>query len=111
MTNILSPLAAAATSPNGSSAPPSTTSSSSQSISMSDFMTMLTAEMQNQDPTSPLDPSQFISQLTQVNSLEQLISINQDLTPTSSTSAGTGTGTASPSGSNTGTVPGTATRS
>jgi flagellar basal-body rod modification protein FlgD len=35
--------------------------------------------MQNQDPTADVDPNSYIDQLVQVNSLEQLISINQNL--------------------------------
>ncbi len=35
--------------------------------------------MQNQDPTADTDPNEYINQLVQVNSLEQLISINQTL--------------------------------
>jgi flagellar basal-body rod modification protein FlgD len=50
--------------------------------------------MQNQDPTADTDPNEYIDQLVQVNSLEQLIDINQDLTPTSS-SSGSSTSTAS----------------
>jgi len=36
-------------------------------------------EMQNQDPTADTDPNEYINQLVQVNSLEQLIDINQTL--------------------------------
>ena len=35
--------------------------------------------MQNQDPTADTDPNEYINQLVQVNSLEQLININQNL--------------------------------
>ena len=35
--------------------------------------------MQNQDPTADTDPNEYINQLVQVNSLEQLIDINQTL--------------------------------
>jgi len=46
-----------------------------------DFMTLLIAQLKNQDPTNPMDPTQFVTQLTQFNSLEQLIQINGKLTP------------------------------
>jgi flagellar basal-body rod modification protein FlgD len=54
--------------------------------------------MQNQDPTSDTDPNEYIDQLVNVNSLEQLININQTLstafpstsaTPDASTSSAT----------------------
>ncbi|MGD0739613.1 MAG: flagellar hook capping FlgD N-terminal domain-containing protein [Terracidiphilus sp.] len=61
---------------------------SSATISANDFLTLLVTEMQNQDPTSDTDPNEYINQLVQVNSLEQLIDINQTL----STDAGSTSG-------------------
>ena len=55
-------------------------SSSDSTISANDFLTLLVTEMQNQDPTADTDPNEYINQLVQVNSLEQLIDINQTLT-------------------------------
>jgi flagellar basal-body rod modification protein FlgD len=63
-------------------ADPSSTSStdtSSATISANDFLTLLVTEMQNQDPTATTDPNEYINQLVNVNSLEQLIDINQNL--------------------------------
>ncbi len=57
----------------------SSTGGSSAVISSNDFLQLLVTEMQNQDPTSTTDPNQYIDQLVNVNSLEQLISINQEL--------------------------------
>lgn len=48
-------------------------------ISANDFLTLLVTEMKNQDPTANTDPNEYINQLVGVNSLEQLISINQNL--------------------------------
>ena len=79
------PMAAGVTANAGSSA----SSTDSATISANDFLTLLVTEMQNQDPTAQTDPNEYINQLVQVNSLEQLISINQDLTPaTTSNSSG-----------------------
>jgi flagellar basal-body rod modification protein FlgD len=55
---------------------------------------LLVTEMQNQDPTADTDPNQYINQLVSVNSLEQLIDINQNLTTAltpSSPTSGAGT--------------------
>jgi flagellar basal-body rod modification protein FlgD len=77
------PMAAAA---NGTSATAyatsstNTTSNDSATISANDFLTLLVTEMKNQDPTADTDPNEYINQLVNVNSLEQLISINQTLT-------------------------------
>ena len=57
----------------------SSSSGSDSAISANDFLTLLVTEMQNQDPTADTDPNEYINQLVQINSLEQLISINQNL--------------------------------
>jgi len=87
------PMTGPASGSSGSSSTSSSSSSSSSSatITANDFLTLLVTEMQNQDPTADTDPNEYINQLVQVNSLEQLISINQDLTPTSSTSGSAST--------------------
>ncbi|HEY5056802.1 MAG TPA: flagellar hook capping FlgD N-terminal domain-containing protein [Acidobacteriaceae bacterium] len=61
-----------------SSAP--TATSASTTITANDFLTLLVAEMKNQDPTQPTDPNAYISQMVNVNSLQQLIGINQGVT-------------------------------
>jgi flagellar basal-body rod modification protein FlgD len=66
--------------------------SNSATITANDFLQLLVTEMQNQDPTDDTDPNEYIDQLVQVNSLEQLISINQDLSGLSSSSSTTGSG-------------------
>lgn len=72
-----------ATDPSGSGG------SSSATISANDFLTLLVTEMQNQDPTATTDPNEYINQLVNVNSLEQLISINQTLQSATGSSSGT----------------------
>lgn len=48
-------------------------------ISSIDFMTLLVAQIQNQDPMSPMDNAQFTSQLTQFTMLEELTSMNSSM--------------------------------
>lgn len=43
------------------------------------FLTLLTAQLQNQDPLDPLDTDKFVSQLVQFSSVEQSIETNQNL--------------------------------
>ena len=43
------------------------------------FLTLLTAQLKNQDPLAPLDATQFVSQLSQLASVEQAITGNQKL--------------------------------
>jgi flagellar basal-body rod modification protein FlgD len=73
-----SPMAAA--SGAGSSNSSSSAGTDSATVSANDFLTLLVTEMKNQDPTADTDPNEYINQLVNVNSLEQLISINQTLT-------------------------------
>jgi flagellar basal-body rod modification protein FlgD len=70
--------------------------SSSATISANDFLTLLVTEMQNQDPTADTDPNEYINQLVQVNSLEQLIDINQNLSTALGTSSTTSGSTGDP---------------
>ena len=73
-----SPMASSTPQANGTNSADDT-SSGSATISANDFLTLLVTEMQNQDPTADTDPNEYINQLVQVNSLEQLININQTL--------------------------------
>ena len=41
------------------------------------FLTLLVAQMKNQDPMNPVDNQDFVAQLAQFSSLEQLITINE----------------------------------
>ena len=44
-----------------------------------DFLKLLTTQLQNQDPTSPMDADQFTQQLVQFSGVEQQIKSNQTL--------------------------------
>ncbi len=48
-------------------------------ISDLDFMTLLVAQIQNQDPMSPMDNAEFTSQLTQFSMLDDMESMNSKL--------------------------------
>ena len=69
---------------NYAAATTNSTSNTSQStggdINANDFLTLLVTELKNQDPTQPQDPAQYVQQLVGVNSLQQLIGINQGIT-------------------------------
>jgi flagellar basal-body rod modification protein FlgD len=80
------------------------------------FLQLFVSQMENQDPTNPMDGTQFVTQLAQFSQLEQSLQMRQDLdslvkdfsglsssTATGSTGSGTATGTAG-SGTTTGTA-------
>ena len=52
----------------------------SLSGNFSDFLGMLMTQLQNQDPTSPLDTNQFTQELVQFSGVEQQITTNSSLT-------------------------------
>ncbi|NNE65131.1 MAG: hypothetical protein HKN33_01080 [Pyrinomonadaceae bacterium] len=61
---------------NNNSFGPGTSASPVEAGSEKDlFMTLLVAQLKNQDPLSPQDGTEFVAQLAQFNSLDQLIGI------------------------------------
>jgi flagellar basal-body rod modification protein FlgD len=54
------------------------------------FLTLLTTQLQNQDPTSPLDTNQFTEQITQMTGVEQQLLSNQLLQQLVSQQTGVG---------------------
>jgi flagellar basal-body rod modification protein FlgD len=73
---------------NSSSSTSSTSSASAAQLSLNNglasladnfqgFLTLLTTQLKNQDPTSPLDTNQFTQQITQMTGVEQQLLSNQ----------------------------------
>jgi flagellar basal-body rod modification protein FlgD len=61
----------------------------------STFLSLLATELQNQDPTAPVDSTAMVGQMISLNQLDELISINQSVTGSSGTGA---TGLLQPAG-------------
>lgn len=66
------------TSTNNSSSTNSTTTTS-KTADKDMFMTLLVAQLKNQDPLQPQDGAAFVAQLAQFNSLEQLSGIHESI--------------------------------
>ena len=45
----------------------------------STFLNLLVAQLQNQDPTNPVDGTTFVTQLAEFNNVEQSLAIRQDM--------------------------------
>jgi len=43
------------------------------------FLQLLVTQLKNQDPTNPVDGTQFVAQLAQFSQLEQMINMNSSL--------------------------------
>jgi flagellar basal-body rod modification protein FlgD len=74
MATALNPLASSTSTPTS---PASSGLAAAPSQQM--FLELLVAQIKNQDPLSPADPTQFTSQLAQFSELEQVIAIRGDI--------------------------------
>ena len=72
--------ATAQTTSAGSASPLSSSSTApSNTLGPNAFITLLTAQLQSQDPLNPMDPNQMVDELTSMNTLQQIIQMRQDL--------------------------------
>jgi len=62
----------------------SDTTSSIGGLSMNDFLTLMTAQLQNQDPLNPTDSNQFLNQLSELSTVEGISQLNGTLNSLSS---------------------------
>lgn len=82
VSNINSSSSTSSTSTSGSAT--STASALGASMTQADFLKLLTAQLQAQDPTNPVDNSQFVSQMAQFSTLSATQDLNTSLTSLSS---------------------------
>ena len=83
-----------ATSSSSSTASDLATGASNLSTSYQTFLTLLTTQLQNQDPSSPMDPNQFTTELVQMTGVQQQLLSNQLLQQLVNASPGSGVSSA-----------------
>ncbi len=76
LTGIINPTGSSGQ--TGSTSQTGSTMPSPQAL-QDEFLKLLTSQLQHQDPTSPMDTSQFTSQLAQFSQLEQLSNLNTSM--------------------------------
>ena len=62
-----------------STAAATTTTKSSSSLGQSDFLKLMTAQMQNQDPFNPVDNTQMVAQMAQISTTSGVSEMNTTL--------------------------------
>ena len=78
---MIAPIANATSTPTqGSSSTSSPTPASTVAATQNMFLQLLVAQLQNQDPTQPMDSSAFVTQLAQMQQLQQSTASGQDIT-------------------------------
>lgn len=65
--------------PLASSAMSAASSVASRTLGKEDFLRLLIAQLRNQDPLSPMQNEEFVAQLAQFSSLEQMQNVNSNL--------------------------------
>lgn len=67
--------------PTGSSTSSSATTAAAgaSTVDYKTFLTLLVAELKNQDPTEPMDATQYVAQLASFSNVEQSIQVNNKL--------------------------------
>lgn len=64
---------------NATATDTTTTTSSASSLDYNAFLRLLIAQLKNQDPTEPMDSTQFVAQLATFSQVEQSVTTNSKL--------------------------------
>jgi flagellar basal-body rod modification protein FlgD len=78
--------ATGATGSTGTGSTSTTPAASSTSLGGTDFLTLMLAQLKNQDPTSPVDSNTFLTQLAQLSEVQGITTLNTTFTNSLSSS-------------------------
>jgi flagellar basal-body rod modification protein FlgD len=84
MSNTIDPATGAG---KGLSSTTTSKKSTGSNLSMNDFFTLLSAQLQYQDPMEPTDNSQFMAQMAQFSTLEQIQNMSKTVSMSTASSA------------------------
>ena len=76
-TSPITSLTSLATTPSNT---PSTSTGANQTLGATDFLTLLTTQLQNQDPLNPVDDTQSVAELAQFSALQATNTLNSNFT-------------------------------
>jgi flagellar basal-body rod modification protein FlgD len=80
--------AAGSASTSSASTGSSTSASGGVSLGGTDFLTLMLAQLQNQDPTSPVDSNVFLTQLSELSEVQGITQLNTSFTNLSNSMVG-----------------------
>ena len=72
MTTTLAPASAATNAATSAAAAAAAQGGANTTLDTTQFLQLMTTQLKNQDPTQPLDPSQFVSQLAQLSEVSSI---------------------------------------
>jgi flagellar basal-body rod modification protein FlgD len=76
----MSSIGPSATSPDGATSPTSGTKNDGRAtLGKDDFLKLLVTQLQHQDPLNPMDDMQFMGQMAQFSTLEQITNLGTEL--------------------------------
>lgn len=67
------------TSSSSTAATTTASTAAAAQLNFNSFLTLMIAQMKNQDPTSPTDPSQYLTQISQMSAVQQGVLTNTKL--------------------------------
>jgi len=83
-TNTTNPAGAGSTNGAGAASGMGSAAASSVSLGGTNFLTLMLAQLKNQDPTSPVDSNTFLTQLAQLSEVQGINSLNTSFSSLSS---------------------------
>ena len=72
----IQPIAAQPVAPVGAAAPAPAAPAPAQTMDANVFMTLLVAQLKNQDPSAPMDTNQMMSQTLQLSTMQQMTELS-----------------------------------